>query len=342
MEYTQALLVQYRVPTPKIWMENIPEKPPWTQPTIKVCPFVENRKINQPETVIRAKFLAHCEKHTSQHVYTDGSKKDQHVGFAAVFQNETESGSLPGEASIFTAELYAIKMALDKILKTNLRDKNYTFFSDSQSALLALKSRITTTPIILDIKNMIEQARSRKLEVDFCWVPGHVNISGNEKADKAAKEAAANVNPLTFTRPVPHTDTKRTVKAAVKAKWQEHWLSPHQGEGKLREVKRDVGIWHSSYNKSRRIETALSRLRIGHTNITHAYLMERLANPPECESCRVPITVKHILVECRKFTTIRNKYYNNPTLADMLAESSNFCITKITKYLKETDLFSKI
>ena len=81
---------------------------------------------------------------------------------------------------------------------------------------------------------------------------------------------------------------------------------------------------------------------MGHTNITHAYLMERLANPPECESCRVPITVKHILVECRKFNAIRNKYYDNPTLSDMLAESSNFCITKITKYLRETDLFSKI
>ena len=111
---------------------------------------------------------------------------------------------------------------------------------------------------------------------------------------------------------------------------------------KLREVKRDVGMWHSSYNKSRRIETVLSRLRIGHTNNTHAYLMERFANPLECESCRVPITVKHILVECRKFTTIRNKFYNNPTLPDMIAESSNFCITKIMKYLKETDLFSKI
>ena len=179
MEHIQALLTQYRVPTPKIWTESIPEKPPWTQPTIKVCPYVENRKTDQPETVIRAKFLAHCEKHVSQHVYTDGSKRDQYVGFAAVFQNETESGSLSGEASIFTAELYAIKMALDKILKTNLRDKNYTFFSDSRSALLALKSRTTTTPIILDIKDMIEQASSRKLEIDFCWVPRHVNISDN-------------------------------------------------------------------------------------------------------------------------------------------------------------------
>ena len=70
--------------------------------------------------------------------------------------------------------------------------------------------------------------------------------------------------------------------------------------------------------------------------------MERLANPPECENFRVPIIVKHILVECRKFARIRNKYYNNPTLSTVLAESSNFPVTNIVKYLKETNLFSKI
>ena len=160
-----------------------------------------------------------------------------------------------------------------------------------------------------------------------------------------------NVRFLTFIRPMSHTDRKKTVKSAVNPGWQEKWLFVGREGGKLREVKHDVGMWHSSYNKSRRIETVLSRLRIGHTNITHAYLMERFAKPSECESCRVPITVKHLLVECRKFTTIRNKYYNNPIqedwviiilVMDMLAESSNFCVTKIMKYRKETDLFSKI
>ena len=122
---------------------------------------------------------------------------------------QSETNIIIAQLFVFTAELYAIKMALDKILKSNLCDKNYTFFSDSQSALLALKSRTITSPILLDIKNMIEQARSRKLEVDFCWVAGHVNISGNEKADRAAKEAAGNVSPLIFTRPIPRPSKTR-------------------------------------------------------------------------------------------------------------------------------------
>ena len=34
----------------------------------------------------------------------------------------------------------------------------------------------------------------------------------------------------------------------------------------------------------------------------------------------VTITVKHLLLECRKYVTICNKYFCNPTLSDMLAE----------------------
>ena len=114
--------------------------------------------------------------------------------------------------------------------------------------------------------------------------------------------------------------------------WQEGW--------KPRELKKDVKDWTSSPNKSRRIETVLARLRLGHTNITLVYLMQGQTEPPECDRCRVSITVKHLLLECRKYVTIRNKYFCNPTLSDMLAESSDFSVDKLVLYLKERKIFS--
>ena len=340
-EHINALLTQYQLRVPKIWPISTPKTPPWTHTIISVCPFIEIIKANRPSQEIRADFIAHLEVHSTVHIYTDGSKMDKHVGFAAVAPNFSCSGGLPSEASIFTAELYAIKAAISKIVANGGEGVNYSIFSDSRSALMALKRKIKQPPIIIEIKELIQRAKIKNIEFDLCWVPGHVDIAGNEKADAAAKDAA-----LTLTqeppRAIPHTDMKRTVREAVFKKWQEQWNSLDQEGRKLREIKKNVEKWKSSLNKSRRIETALSRLRVGHTNITHTYLMQSQANPPECERCRKIVTVKHLLLECRKYTQVRNKYFSNPTLLDILGESSNFSINKIIGFLKETGLLAKI
>ncbi|XP_075234116.1 uncharacterized protein LOC142331949 [Lycorma delicatula] len=48
--------------------------------------------------------------------------------------------------------------------------------------------------------------------------------------------------------------------------------------------------------KSRREEVVLCRLRLGHTRITHEYLMSGEA-PPLCTRCNCRMTVHHILRE---------------------------------------------
>ena len=79
----------------------------------------------------------------------------------------------------------------------------------------------------------------------------------------------------------------------------------------------------------------LARLRLGHTNITHIYLKRGQMEPSECDRCRVTITAKHLLFECRKYVTICNKYFRNSTLSDMLAESSDFSIDKLVLIWKK-------
>ena len=44
--------------------------------------------------------------------YTDGSKSDLGVGYGVVFPSSCRGASLPGAASVFTAELSAIILAL--------------------------------------------------------------------------------------------------------------------------------------------------------------------------------------------------------------------------------------
>ena len=102
-EYIDSLITHYQIRTPKIWNYTIPEKPPWTLSHVKVCPFIEATKSNRLNEEVRADFLSHLGIHPTTHIYTDGSKMNQGVGFAAVTHNSTNSGGLPAEASIFTA-----------------------------------------------------------------------------------------------------------------------------------------------------------------------------------------------------------------------------------------------
>ena len=263
------------------------------------------------------------------------------VGFAVVFPNTTSSGRLTREASLFTAELYAINAAVHEILKGTIDGNRFTIFSDSRSAILALRSDSSLSPILAETKELIRRAEEDNIIIDLCWVPVHVNVRGNEKADAAAKDAALRASTAPR-KPIPHTVMRRPLREAIIDGWHWKWNSLAREGRKLRAIKKDVKDWTSSHYKSRRIETVLARLRLGHTNITHVYLMQGQTEPPECNRCRVTITVKHLLLECRKYVTIRNKYFRNPTLSDMFAESSDFSIDKLVLYLKETNLFHQI
>ena len=207
----------------------------------------------------------------------------------------------------------------------------------TRSALLALRSDSSFSPVLAETKELIRRAEEDNIIIDLCWVPGHVNVRGNEKADAALRA------PTAPHKAIPHTDMRRPLREAITNGWHWKWNSLAREGRKLREIKKDVKDWTSSHNKSRRIETVLARLRLGHTNITHVYLMQGQTEPPKCDRCRVTITVKkHLLFECRKYVTICNKYQRNPTLSDMLAKNGDFSIDELVLYLKEANLFHQI
>ena len=111
----------------------------------------------------------------------------------------------------------------------------------------------------------------------------------------------------------------------------------------MRMIKPEIKFWKTAHYKNRKFETLLARLRIGHTNITHSYRMERPRVPrPECEVCNQPLTVKHLLIECRKYQNERNKWLRNKTLQDVLGETGAFSELHLRNYLIETGLWTKI
>ena len=109
---------------------------------------------------------------------------------------------LPSEASIFSAEAQAISLAL-KIVESSCHT-NFYVFSDSMSCLQAISYRKFENPDILRIIEKCNALQEEGKFVHFCWVPSHVGIKGNEKADCAAK--AALQLPISADIQIPYTD----------------------------------------------------------------------------------------------------------------------------------------
>ena len=80
--------------------------------------------------VNRSEFSHHIE------IYTDGSNDGIRTATAVVAPNSVKTVRLPDNASIFTAEIHALDMALDIIRRT--RSKDYVVFSDSLPSLKAI------------------------------------------------------------------------------------------------------------------------------------------------------------------------------------------------------------
>ncbi len=92
----------------------------------------------------------------------------------------------------------------------------------------------------------------------------------------------------------------------LRSKWQTLWdLAVNN---KLHAIQPSLGRWPGSRRNTRREEVVLARIRLGHTYLTHRYLLKR-EDQPECVGCACPfITVQHIMIDFVQFAYIRSLF----------------------------------
>ena len=245
-----------------------------------------------------------------QFIYTDGSKNGNRVGCAIVSGRQYLMVRLPDAASIYTAELHAICVAMEYILGTD--NDSFMICVDSMSCLQAIESLNVDNPIILNILELYGTLKTKQKNIVLCWVPSHVGIRGNELADDFAKDAL--YENITYIA-LPFSDYSPAIKEYVRMKWSDFWSL--QTENKLHSVQPNLGIWPKSCRESRREEMVLCRIRIGHAYTTHRYLLAG-EDPPECISCQERLTVSHLLVHCSEYIHIRNRFYEVDSVQELL------------------------
>ena len=238
----------------------------------------------------------------------------------------------PDKSSIFTAELEALVSALRYVKMTNT-DNRFVIFSDSKSVLQAISSK-WEHPAIRILMEYLHSIHFIDKEVVFCWIPSHMGIQGNERADKAAKEALSKDVTECL---VSYTDACQYISEHVKKLWQTEWdLAVNN---KLHAIKPLIGEQPSASRSVRKEEVVKSRLRLGHSYLTHSYLLKG-EPPPECLTCQCRLTIEHVLVECIEYDFFRPIYFgNHVTLKDVFA---NVSVNAIISFIKRTHLFNRL
>jgi len=109
-------------------------------------------------------------------------------------------------------------------------------------------------------------------------------------------------------------------------------VSQTNQNNKFRQIKPSTTKWPDPLVKlTRHEETMVTRVRIGHTRITHSHLM---CKEPEsrCETCNCELTVKHLILECPSYQNARIKAnINTISLKDALRPGQEKTIANFIK-----------
>jgi hypothetical protein len=151
------------------------------------------------------------------------------------------------------------------------------------------------------------------------WVPGHVGIDGNEKADQAAKSAA-----IEKINPVEHPTTLKSARAneihqAIEQEQQEQCVNGNKTAAHVQNItkrnmtKRNPKRTTSSTRiyqqlSNRKHIACIARLRTGHCSLNTYLKRFNIVDDAICPGCGdAKETVHHFLMVCPKYERKRDR-----------------------------------
>lgn len=314
-----------------------PKEPPWK---LKNSSFLQNLmglpKESTHNSIYIALFNELATSYKSRNwkfLYTDGSKTDTATSMAIINENlQTDFlATLDQRSSIFAAESTAIFYALNKY--KNIRGK-YIICTDSKSSVTSIQNIKNKNITISKIRDILIKFHTK---FKLMWIPSHIGITGNSLADEAAK-FATHAPIMQYLSP-NKKDINKIIFTYIKELETEEWANYHHHYKNINPHKTKPTY---PPDASRADIQKYTRLRLGHTFITHQHLFNnsRIENCPLCNTNT--ISIQHLIFNCNVINQAQLTLLNKICFPDLLQKINTENIKKVNNILKYCNIYHLI
>ena len=322
LSVADSLKDKYKLPENReeICLFDINDKPytPQLIPHVKQSLIDGSGKKSEDEPTLKLSALQTIDKYPDDwiHVYTDGSATGGtfNAGYGARIQYPNQHcieifDSLGKHKSNFEAEATAINESLKSINiyfnEPESTKTNIVIFSDALSVLQAVENENNKSLTIRKVTTTVgEIISAHGVEITFQWIPSHVDVPGNERADVLAKRGAQ----------CPQDDTlasmdtaRQIIRQTKKEIWMREWSTSDKG--------RAIFEFMSTPNRKDEInalkrneQVSIFRLRSQHVPLNAHLKRIGVQTSSECPLCHFPEeTVEHHLFLCPALDDLRTE-----------------------------------
>ena len=232
--------------------------------------------------------------------------------------------------------------------------KNIWIFSDNQAVIKRIhkNSNSSGQEISYKLQQEAESLLSTNIQLHVCWVPGHMNIYGNEQADRAAKLAAAaefsssssNVIDCSNEVNISFTYLRKSVKKSLLQSWQSYYHNSEQKGTHYLNLQTQP-VWkpvNLQVKTNRIVWSSYMQLKLGHG---HFKSYVKRVSDLESDKCdcnnQSSQTPTHLLLSCNNYQAARLKLreklqMQNCNLSLKILLATKHGISMLIEFLKET------